>query len=186
MGKLKGVISEPYQKLSGSLNQSQQRVEGSLNIYTMLTGDGREIELAFLNDVICWRRVNDVEWVPLVSVSDLRGYSPIKGLDYWTESDKREILDYVESNVLEDIEYPISSIIGLDEKLESIIEDKSYIHKQSSSVSSWDIHHTLGKYPSVTVVDSAGSTVVGEVTYIDLNHITVKFSSPFSGKAYLS
>jgi hypothetical protein len=38
----------------------------------------------------------------------------------------------------------------------------------------------------VTVKDSAGSTVIGEVEYVDLNNITITFSGAFSGEAYLN
>tara|TARA_B110000495_G_scaffold189029_1_gene189756 strand:- start:179 stop:346 length:168 start_codon:yes stop_codon:yes gene_type:complete len=50
----------------------------------------------------------------------------------------------------------------------------------------WTINHTLGKYPSVSVVDSANSIVTGEVTYLSKYKITVTFTSGFSGKAYLN
>ena len=46
--------------------------------------------------------------------------------------------------------------------------------------------HNLNKYPSITVVDSAGSCVVGEVDYKDMNTLTVTFSGAFSGKAFLN
>ena len=44
----------------------------------------------------------------------------------------------------------------------------------------------MGKYPSVTVADSAGSEVVGEVQYVDSNNVILLFASPFSGVAYLN
>jgi|TARA_R110000744_G_scaffold226176_1_gene344556 hypothetical protein len=64
--------------------------------------------------------------------------------------------------------------------------DKHYAHNQTSSSTTWSITHNLGKFPSVTVVDSANSVVVGEVQMIDINQITVTFSAAFSGKAYLN
>jgi hypothetical protein len=48
------------------------------------------------------------------------------------------------------------------------------------------ITHNLGKYPSVTVVDSAGTLVVAGVTYPSLNVVQLAFSAPFSGTAYLN
>jgi hypothetical protein len=50
----------------------------------------------------------------------------------------------------------------------------------------WTINHALGKFPSVEVVDSAGTVVVGNVEYINDNQITIEFSFAFSGKAYLN
>lgn len=61
-----------------------------------------------------------------------------------------------------------------------------FIHTQGTSSAQWTITHNLGRYPSVTVVDSAGSVVVGGVTYIDEDTVSVQFSAPFSGRAYLS
>jgi hypothetical protein len=62
----------------------------------------------------------------------------------------------------------------------------AHIHTQTSASSSWSITHGLGKFPSATVVDSAGSEVIGEVNYTDNNNLTITFTAPFSGKAYLN
>lgn len=62
--------------------------------------------------------------------------------------------------------------------------DKFYIHDQMIPSSEWEIIHDLKKYPSVTIVDSAGSVVIGEVMYTSENTVTVRFSSAFAGKAY--
>jgi hypothetical protein len=40
--------------------------------------------------------------------------------------------------------------------------------------------------PNVTVQDSAGNIVEGEIAYTNTNSLTVSFASAFSGKAYLS
>lgn len=50
----------------------------------------------------------------------------------------------------------------------------------------WKIIHNLDMYPSCTVVDSAGNTVVGDVDYVSSNELIISFSSEFSGMAYLS
>lgn len=62
----------------------------------------------------------------------------------------------------------------------------SHIHTQTVSSSTWNITHNLNKYPSVSVVDSSNEEVIGEVVYINSNSLTVKFSAPFSGKAFLN
>ncbi len=64
--------------------------------------------------------------------------------------------------------------------------DSNYIHNQSQALDTWSITHNLNKYPSVTVIDSAGSKVEGSVTYISNEEIKIEFSSPFSGKAILN
>ena len=64
--------------------------------------------------------------------------------------------------------------------------DKTYIHKQVIASNTWEITHNLYKYPSVSVVDTGGNAVIGDVKYIDMNVVKVTFSSAFSGKAYLN
>ena len=44
------------------------------------------------------------------------------------------------------------------------------------------VNHGLNKYPAVSIMDSAGEEVVGEVDYLDTNHLIVKFTFPFSGR----
>ena len=62
----------------------------------------------------------------------------------------------------------------------------SYVHTQSGAASTWTITHNLGFYPAVAVVDSGGSLVIGDVTYISTNTLSVSFTASFGGKAYLS
>lgn len=77
-------------------------------------------------------------------------------------------------------------VILPDKKLGKVGEDKEFIFTQASSSKQWEIEHNLGKYPSVSVVDSGGNEVVGDVTYLTKNKLTVLFTAPFSGKAYLN
>lgn len=70
--------------------------------------------------------------------------------------------------------------------LPSIDPYKSFIYEQALPSNRWEVSHKLGRYPSVTVVDSAGTTVEGDIQYIDNNNIVIEFSAPFTGKAYLS
>lgn len=64
--------------------------------------------------------------------------------------------------------------------------DLNYLHVQAAAASVWTITHNLAKYPSVTVVDSSGDEVEGSVNYVSANQLTVSFSAPFSGNAYLN
>lgn len=64
--------------------------------------------------------------------------------------------------------------------------DKEFIYTQSGATASWSITHNLNKYPSVTVVDSGNNIVIGDITYNDLNTLTINFTASFSGKAYLN
>lgn len=62
--------------------------------------------------------------------------------------------------------------------------DKNYVHTQSALATAWVVTHNLEKNPSVTVVDSAGTVVIGQVDYDSLNQVTLTFKATFSGKAY--
>lgn len=64
--------------------------------------------------------------------------------------------------------------------------DKHYTHVQTVAESTWTITHNLGKNPSVEVVDSAGTVVIGDVNHIDKNTVKIKFNAQFKGKAYLN
>ncbi len=61
-----------------------------------------------------------------------------------------------------------------------------YVHAQPIASSTWTINHELGGYPSVTVVDSASTVVMGEISYISTSQVQVSFTAPFSGFAYLT
>lgn len=62
-----------------------------------------------------------------------------------------------------------------------------YFHFQQVSPSAeWTILHSLGKFPSVMVVDSAGTVVEGAVEYVDADSLKVHFASAFGGDAYLN
>lgn len=61
-----------------------------------------------------------------------------------------------------------------------------YVHTQASPSDTWNIIHSLGGKPSVTVVDSNDTIVIGEVTYNSDTSITISFTAPFSGYAYLT
>ncbi len=62
-----------------------------------------------------------------------------------------------------------------------------YKHTQGTAASTWTINHNLGYEPGgVSVVDSAGTTVIGTIQHTSANQIVVSFTSAFGGKAYLS
>lgn len=62
----------------------------------------------------------------------------------------------------------------------------AYHHVQGTSSATWTINHYLGWNPNVTVQDSGGSVVEGEISYTSVNTLTVTFSGAFRGDAYLS
>lgn len=66
----------------------------------------------------------------------------------------------------------------------NIVSDKNYVHVQSSPAAIWSFTHNMGKKPSVTIIDSAGSIVLAKLTYVDNNNITIDFNgAATSGEA---
>jgi hypothetical protein len=64
--------------------------------------------------------------------------------------------------------------------------DLTYRWDQVSPSTVWHTTHGLAKFPTVTVVDSAGHEVRGEVTYLDANRVDLTFSAAFAGTAYFN
>lgn len=62
----------------------------------------------------------------------------------------------------------------------------SYRHVQSSPSALWTVAHDLGYRPAVTVEDSGGTVVIGDVVHVDANHLTITFGAAFGGYANLS
>ena len=62
----------------------------------------------------------------------------------------------------------------------------TFVYSQLVSNSLWVIEHNLDKYPGVTVIDSSGNKVFGDITYTDRNTLTLTFSAAFTGTAYLN
>ena len=64
--------------------------------------------------------------------------------------------------------------------------DANYVHDQGVASASWVVDHDLNKFCSVTVVDTAGTVVIGQITYNSVNRATLTFRSAFAGKAYFN
>lgn len=78
--------------------------------------------------------------------------------------------------------------LGADNKVPAIHIPVAaeYTHVQSVASAVWNIPHSLGKFPSITVVDSGNNIVWGAEQYIDNNNIQITFGAAFTGKAYLN
>ena len=68
----------------------------------------------------------------------------------------------------------------------TLTEATRHVHTQSIAATTWTVTHTLGGRPSVTVVDSTGTTVIGDVQYNSDTQVTLTFSAAFSRSAYLT
>lgn len=64
--------------------------------------------------------------------------------------------------------------------------DKYYEYEWRKPVTAIKINHNLNKKPSVTVIDTAGNEIIGDVDYVDQDNLTLKFSAAVRGTAYLN
>ena len=71
--------------------------------------------------------------------------------------------------------------------------DLNFVHTQSTAGATWQVTHNLGKYPSVSVVDTSETEVVGKVIYKDwgtgnssATKLQILFTAAFAGKAFLN
>lgn len=65
-------------------------------------------------------------------------------------------------------------------------QDRTYRYVQIAAAMVWTITHNMACRPSVTVVDSAGTRIFGEIEYLNDNTVRVSFTAQFSGEAYLN
>jgi hypothetical protein len=64
--------------------------------------------------------------------------------------------------------------------------DLGQVYTQVSPSTVWNIAHTLGFTPNITIVDALGNVVEPALVYISATQIRATFSVPSVGKAYIS
>ena len=64
--------------------------------------------------------------------------------------------------------------------------DKHHEHAQENTSATWNITHNLNKFPAVQIKNSSGVEVMAAVTHTNKNSLTITFSSPTSGTAFLN
>jgi hypothetical protein len=116
---------------------------------------------------------------------------------------ERQLVEVLVERVIEPIDCPCDAVISPTVQETRVVEQlipgppgpagppgppggTGYTHTQAVAAAIWTINHNLARYPSVTVVDSAGTTVWGRVDYLSANALTVTFSASFTGKAHLN
>ena len=59
------------------------------------------------------------------------------------------------------------------------------VFDQTTPSDTWNIVHNLNFHPNVIVVDTDGNIVSGNVQYLSITTVQIKFVVPFIGTAYL-
>jgi hypothetical protein len=65
-------------------------------------------------------------------------------------------------------------------------QSATFIFTQGVPATTWNIQHNLGKFPSITVIDTGNTVVTGEYNYTSNTNVILTFSAAFAGKAYLN
>ena len=93
----------------------------------------------------------------------------------------------VELSTAQPIDVQVKDEQPIDVKIADIVQvftggtyDK-YYEVSFLPTSSLSVNHSLNKYPAVTILDTAGDEVEGQVVHVDNNNILVNFSAAFGG-----
>jgi hypothetical protein len=133
--------------------------------------------------------ITSLDWAKIINTPDtLDGYGIT---DAYTKTEVDDLIDTVSGN-----EVVSMSITGAETKTlnlhqadgdtVSVSYTDTYTFTQPIPSASWSVTHNMNKFPSVTIVDSAGNIVEGETVYNSLNTCTLNFQGSFSGKAYFN
>ena len=102
------------------------------------------------------------------------------------ESLKKKLKEIDIEKLLFEIDKRLDILKKFDDLTGDIVLDKNYKHTQIQASKTWNIKHNLKKIPSVTIVDSGGNEVIGDVKHLSENELTISFSYEFSGSAILN
>ena len=99
----------------------------------------------------------------------------------------REALDDSDAKIQTEKEERIAADANLQEQIDNIdVTDDTFVYEQGIASDVWVITHNLNKYPSITLVDSAGTVFKAKEEYNSANQVTVYLNGATTGKAYLN
>jgi hypothetical protein len=61
-----------------------------------------------------------------------------------------------------------------------------FVYQQETASVLWTINHNLNTFPVIIAVDNLGNKLTGLETYVSKNTVTILFSIPVAGTAYLT
>jgi hypothetical protein len=133
--------------------------------------------------------ITSLDWAKIINTPDtIDGYGIT---DAYTKTEVDDLIDTVTGN-----EVVSMSITGAETKTlnlhqadgdtVSVSYTDTYTFTQPTPSDTWVVTHNMNKFPSVSIVDSAGNIVEGDTIYNTLNSCTLNFQGSFSGKAYFN
>lgn len=97
-------------------------------------------------------------------------------------------LEIIDNNIIAEANFEFASKETNEVSFEvsPAVGDLTYVHYQDVPQKVWTVVHNLNKYPSVTVVTSAGDVVMADINYKDNTTIIINFSAELAGRAFLN
>lgn len=113
---------------------------------------------------------------------DLPDQHPISAITGLEDS-----LEQLNDDIIAENERAVAAEENLQDQIDNIdVTDDTYIYEQGIASDTWVINHNLNKFPSITLVDSAGTQFEAKREYNDMNTVTVYLNGASTGKAYLN
>ena len=185
---LASLVTDTYSLIPEGLAYSQSDSEFPgvqyAAVFNINAGPNRvaQIVLGAQSDEFLWRgfRVLDGGWGPTRRVWHDGNFDPDTKLgvnDPVYAADKLNTARTINGIPFDGTQDIVISVDG------SAGGDKTYTHSQTLPSTEWLVNHGLGKFPAVTVLDSAGSTMGCAIEHIDLNNVRIAAAYPIAGKA---
>lgn len=175
------ISLEPISQVGYEITYRFTYSDGSYYDFTVTNGTGS----------MMWLQINESDWVlesGIYKYTALGNYIVISV--YKGDVNNKELLTNIDASVQGNVTYLFSKSAfdgyALVTSSENTPEAGVYIHEQNVAASTWVIEHNLNTYPTIDIVNSAGSKVIGDVNYVSRNRIDVSFSAEFKGVAYLN
>lgn len=121
----------------------------------------------------------------------LASIDPTTPINTVEDSDVILLDDYSDLDITQDIETQQDLNKVLARILKYILNtqsigDKNYIHTQFRPDTIWTVNHPLNKKVNVSITDTAGTEIEGNVIINNDSKVTIEFNTPFSGEAILN
>lgn len=71
-------------------------------------------------------------------------------------------------------------------RFDHLIASPTFVYSPPVAMQVWTIQHNLGKYPSITTVESTGEKMYGREEYLNQDTVQITFLGACTGYAYLN
>lgn len=138
-----------------------------------------EPDVTYTADIVVETSTKDHDKLNHRDYPDQHPISAITGLD--------SSLGQLNDDIIAENERAIAAEENLQDQIDNIdVTDDTYVYEQGIASDTWVINHNLNKFPSITLVDSAGTQFEAKKEYNDMNTVTVYLNGASTGKAYLN